>query len=262
MRRCPRTSSAGSKPSGRWPASAAGITNASMARVIPGPGGRGDLPRDPHRLGVSMCSTPHGQPTYRAAMPIPKALGIMRDEVGPSFDPACFAALERALARLENAEGASSLTANARDTSERTLRSRVSIAPARGSGGRTALTVRDTSRPRPARVRTRGSGRGRRGGRTSRRAGTGVKPKRRLIGRSSPTSTTSRGRRSGGVEGRVHEAAADAASLEARIDGQGSQHEERPTGLGWPQADGADEIEPTRAVKQSSETGALPSRRR
>ncbi|GJE19190.1 HD-GYP domain-containing protein [Methylobacterium marchantiae] len=34
---------------------------------------------------------------YRAAMPIPKALGIMRADIGSSFDPACFAALERAL---------------------------------------------------------------------------------------------------------------------------------------------------------------------
>lgn len=37
---------------------------------------------------------------YRAAMPIPKALAIMRAEVGTSFDPGCFAALERALADL------------------------------------------------------------------------------------------------------------------------------------------------------------------
>lgn len=38
---------------------------------------------------------------YRAAMPIPKALGIMRAEVGTSFDPRCFAALERALSKLD-----------------------------------------------------------------------------------------------------------------------------------------------------------------
>ncbi|WP_244473063.1 HD-GYP domain-containing protein [Methylobacterium sp. Leaf100] len=38
---------------------------------------------------------------YRAAMPIPKALGIMRAEVGASFDPNCFAALERALSKLD-----------------------------------------------------------------------------------------------------------------------------------------------------------------
>lgn len=38
---------------------------------------------------------------YRAAMPIPKALGIMREDVGKAFDPDCFAALERAIARLD-----------------------------------------------------------------------------------------------------------------------------------------------------------------
>ncbi|NEU13107.1 HD domain-containing protein [Methylobacterium sp. BTF04] len=37
---------------------------------------------------------------YRDAMPIPKALGIMRGEVGTSFDPDCFAALERSLDAL------------------------------------------------------------------------------------------------------------------------------------------------------------------
>jgi HD-GYP domain-containing protein (c-di-GMP phosphodiesterase class II) len=43
---------------------------------------------------------------YRAAMPVPKALEIMRDEIGTSFDPACFAALERALTRLETLDAA------------------------------------------------------------------------------------------------------------------------------------------------------------
>ncbi|AWB23664.1 HD-GYP domain-containing protein [Methylobacterium currus] len=38
---------------------------------------------------------------YRAAMPVPKALGIMREEVGTAFDPACFAALERVIAGLD-----------------------------------------------------------------------------------------------------------------------------------------------------------------
>ena len=38
---------------------------------------------------------------YRAAMPVDKALGIMREDVGKAFDPACFAALERALAAIE-----------------------------------------------------------------------------------------------------------------------------------------------------------------
>lgn len=37
---------------------------------------------------------------YRAAMPIEKALGIMAQDVGKAFDADCFAALERALARL------------------------------------------------------------------------------------------------------------------------------------------------------------------
>ena len=37
---------------------------------------------------------------YRAAMPVPKALAIMRDDVGRAFDPDCFAALERALDRM------------------------------------------------------------------------------------------------------------------------------------------------------------------
>lgn len=38
---------------------------------------------------------------YRAAMPLEKALGIMRADLGTAFDPACFAALERALAAIE-----------------------------------------------------------------------------------------------------------------------------------------------------------------
>ncbi len=37
---------------------------------------------------------------YRAAMPVAKALAIMRDDVGRAFDPDCFAALERALERV------------------------------------------------------------------------------------------------------------------------------------------------------------------
>ncbi len=38
---------------------------------------------------------------YRAAMPLDKALGIMRADLGSAFDPICFAALERALATIE-----------------------------------------------------------------------------------------------------------------------------------------------------------------
>jgi HD-GYP domain-containing protein (c-di-GMP phosphodiesterase class II) len=38
---------------------------------------------------------------YRAAMPVEKALGIMEQDVGKAFDADCFAALKRALARLE-----------------------------------------------------------------------------------------------------------------------------------------------------------------
>ncbi len=38
---------------------------------------------------------------YRAAMPLEKALGIMRADLGTAFDPTCFAALERALAAIE-----------------------------------------------------------------------------------------------------------------------------------------------------------------
>ena len=34
---------------------------------------------------------------YRTAMPVAKALAIMREDVGTAFDPACFAAPERAL---------------------------------------------------------------------------------------------------------------------------------------------------------------------
>lgn len=40
---------------------------------------------------------------YRAAMPIEKALGIMAKDVDKAFDPVCFAALERGLARLADA---------------------------------------------------------------------------------------------------------------------------------------------------------------
>ena len=42
---------------------------------------------------------------YRAAMPVPKALAIMREDVGRAFDPDCFAALERALARVASETG-------------------------------------------------------------------------------------------------------------------------------------------------------------
>jgi HD-GYP domain-containing protein (c-di-GMP phosphodiesterase class II) len=38
---------------------------------------------------------------YRAAMPLDKALGIMRADLGTAFDSTCFAALERALATIE-----------------------------------------------------------------------------------------------------------------------------------------------------------------
>ncbi len=38
---------------------------------------------------------------YRAAMPVSKALGIMRLDIGTAIDAACFAALEKALERLE-----------------------------------------------------------------------------------------------------------------------------------------------------------------
>ncbi len=38
---------------------------------------------------------------YRAAMPLDKALGIMRADLETAFDPTCFAALERALATIE-----------------------------------------------------------------------------------------------------------------------------------------------------------------
>lgn len=39
---------------------------------------------------------------YRAAMPISKALGIMAGDVGTALDPACFAALTRAMARIDD----------------------------------------------------------------------------------------------------------------------------------------------------------------
>ncbi len=38
---------------------------------------------------------------YRAAMPLEKALGIMRADLDTAFDPICFAALERALVAIE-----------------------------------------------------------------------------------------------------------------------------------------------------------------
>jgi len=38
---------------------------------------------------------------YRAALPVPKALSIMRDDVGIAFDPQCFDALERAIKATE-----------------------------------------------------------------------------------------------------------------------------------------------------------------
>lgn len=38
---------------------------------------------------------------YRAAMPLAKALGILRADLGKAFDPVCFAALERALLVIE-----------------------------------------------------------------------------------------------------------------------------------------------------------------
>ncbi len=38
---------------------------------------------------------------YRAAMPLEKALGLMRADLGTAFDPTCFAALERVLAAIE-----------------------------------------------------------------------------------------------------------------------------------------------------------------
>jgi HD-GYP domain-containing protein (c-di-GMP phosphodiesterase class II) len=40
---------------------------------------------------------------YRAAMPVSKALGIMRLDIGTAIDAACFAALEKGLERLEKA---------------------------------------------------------------------------------------------------------------------------------------------------------------
>ena len=43
---------------------------------------------------------------YRGAMPVAKALGIMRGDVGTALDPDCFAALERAMARVDAVEPA------------------------------------------------------------------------------------------------------------------------------------------------------------
>jgi HD-GYP domain-containing protein (c-di-GMP phosphodiesterase class II) len=40
---------------------------------------------------------------YRGPMPIPKALGIMREMIGTQIDPVCFAGLETALAKLDAA---------------------------------------------------------------------------------------------------------------------------------------------------------------
>jgi HD-GYP domain-containing protein (c-di-GMP phosphodiesterase class II) len=40
---------------------------------------------------------------YRKAMPISKALAIMAGDVGAAIDPVCFAALRRAVARLDPA---------------------------------------------------------------------------------------------------------------------------------------------------------------
>ena len=40
---------------------------------------------------------------YRAAMPVPKALAIIRADQGTAFDPVCFAALEQALASVDAA---------------------------------------------------------------------------------------------------------------------------------------------------------------
>jgi putative nucleotidyltransferase with HDIG domain len=40
---------------------------------------------------------------YRAAMPVDKALSIMAEMVGPAIDPRCFAALKRALQRVDPA---------------------------------------------------------------------------------------------------------------------------------------------------------------
>nr|WP_207459741.1 HD domain-containing protein [Azospirillum sp. SYSU D00513] len=41
---------------------------------------------------------------YRAAMPVAKALAIMEADVGKAFDPVCFEALRRAVAKVEPAE--------------------------------------------------------------------------------------------------------------------------------------------------------------
>jgi HD-GYP domain-containing protein (c-di-GMP phosphodiesterase class II) len=40
---------------------------------------------------------------YRAAMPVSKAMGILWEGAGASHDPLCIEALERALARSEQA---------------------------------------------------------------------------------------------------------------------------------------------------------------
>lgn len=42
---------------------------------------------------------------YRAAMPVPKALDIMRADIGKAFDPVCFSALERSLSDLADEVG-------------------------------------------------------------------------------------------------------------------------------------------------------------
>ncbi len=39
---------------------------------------------------------------YRKAMPVSKALDIMRADLGTAFDPECFTALERALVEIDN----------------------------------------------------------------------------------------------------------------------------------------------------------------
>lgn len=63
--------------------------------------GGGDIP-----LAVRMVSVADvfdaltADRPYRAAMPVPKALAIMRADVGRAFDPACLDALESGLARL------------------------------------------------------------------------------------------------------------------------------------------------------------------
>ncbi len=39
---------------------------------------------------------------YRKAMPVSKALDIMRADLGTAFDPECFTALERVLVEIDN----------------------------------------------------------------------------------------------------------------------------------------------------------------